>query len=118
MKKQTANNIGSKQEQMIQNAFRTGGFSFPETIAEVESFEKSFGTTDVTLPEHLKIPNFIGKGKLHRTETTKTIALHQQNFAVAARGGALKLSNEIHKRMEEDRKKADAKIKKNNSKKK
>lgn len=98
MKKQNRNNIENKQEQLIQAALRTGGFLFPQTVAEVDAFEKNFGTTDVTLPEHLKVPNFIAKGKSKKELKAQVIAMQQDNFAVAAREGAPKLSEDVRKK--------------------
>lgn len=119
MKKQNRNNIEKTQEQLIQDALRTGGFTFPQTVAEVEAFEKKFGTTDVTLPEHLKVPDFIAKGKSKKDLKAQVVAMQpQDNFAVAAREGSAKLSDEIQKKMKEDRRKADEKHKKSNSKRK
>jgi len=119
MKKQNRNKIENEQEQLIQDALRTGGFTFPQTVAEVEAFEKKFGTTDVSLPEHLKVPDFIAKGKAKKDLKTQVIVMQSEdNLAFAAREGALKLSDEIQKKMSEDRRKADAKYKKSNSKKK
>jgi hypothetical protein len=119
MKKQNRNNIVDKQEQLIQDALRTGGFTFPQTVAEVEAFEKKFGTTDVSLPEHLKVPDFIAKGKSKKELKAQVIDIRpQDNFAAAAREGATKLSDDIQMKMREDRKKADEKYKKSNPKKK
>lgn len=118
MKKQNRNNIENNQEQLIQDALRTGGFTFPQTVAEVEAFEKNFGNTDISLPEHLKVPNFIAKGKAKRDLKTQVISMQHDNFAVAAREGAPKLSDEVRKKMQEDRKKADVKFKKTNTKRK
>lgn len=118
MKKKNSNSIEAEQEQLIQNALRAGGFVFPQTVAEVEAFEKNFGTTDVTLPEHLKVPDFIAQGKSKKYLQAQVIAMQEENFAVAAREGAPKLSEEVRKKMQEDRKEADAKFKKNNRKRK
>jgi len=118
MKKVNLNNTENKKERMIQDALRAGGFVFPQTVAEVEAFEKSFGTTDVTLPDHLKVPEFITNGKIKKAAKKKNIAMQQDNFAMAARDGVPKLSNDILQKMKEDRKKADAKFKKNNPKRK
>lgn len=118
MKKANSNNIEDKKEKMIQNALRAGGFVFPQTVSEVKAFEKSFGTTDVTLPDHLKVPDFITKGKTQKPAKAKSIAIHQDNFAMAARDGASMLSDDVLKKMKEDRKKADAKFLKHNPKRK
>lgn len=116
MKKQNRNNIENKQEQLIYDALCTGGFTFPQTVMEVKAFEKTFGTTDISLPENLKIPDFIAKGKSKKDLKAQIIAIQpRDNFAVAAREGAAKISNEILSKMKEDRKRADKKHKKINS---
>lgn len=108
MKKINSNNSEDKKEKIIQSALRAGGFVFPQTVSEVEAFEKSFGTTDVTLPDHLKVPDFIKKGKTAKLAKVKSIGIQQDNFAMAARDGASKLSDDVLQKMKEDRKKADA----------
>jgi hypothetical protein len=119
MEKQNRNNIENKQEQLIQDALRTGGFTFPQTVAEVEAFEKTFGTTDISLPEHLKVPDFIAKGKSKKNLKAQVFAMQpQDNFAVAAREGAAKVSDEIQKKMKEDRRRSDERYKKSNAKRK
>jgi hypothetical protein len=105
------------QEELIQNALRTGGFLFPKTVAEVEEFEKKFGITNVTLPEDLQVPNFL-HNKTKKPTKAKVIGIQGKNFAMAAREeNTLKLSEETLALMEEDRKKADAALRKNKKKK-
>jgi hypothetical protein len=118
MKKQITTHTESQKEELIQDALRTGGFLFPQTVAEVEEFEKKFGTTNVPLPEELKIPHFLEKAKSKKTAKAKTTAVENEHFSMAARDGAPKLPDEILRRMEEDRKKAIHKPRKNNPKKK
>src|SRR5258706_15283221 len=111
MKKQKLDSAETQKEQMIQDALRTGGFLFPQTVSEVEKFEKSFGTTEVPLPAHLKVPNFLKKTKSNKAIPSNITAVNSENFAVAAREGAPKLPMEILQKMEEDRKKEDSKRK-------
>lgn len=118
MEKQIVTHTESQKEQLIQDALRTGGFLFPETVAEVEEFEKKFGTTNVPLPEDLKIPYFLEKEKSKKTSKSRTTAIENEHFSMAAREGAPKLPDEILQRMEEDRKKAVRKPPKNTPKKK
>jgi len=118
MKKKNSINVEGKKEKMIQDAMRAGGFVFPQTVSEVETFEKSFGATDVTLPEHLQMPDFIASNHPPKTAKATIVPIQQDNFAMAARDGASKLSDEVLKKMKEDRKKADGKFKKNKPKRK
>jgi hypothetical protein len=118
MKKQKLDSAETKKEQMIQDALRTGGFLFPQTVAEVEKFEKNFGTTQVPLPEHLKVPPFLKKAKSSKVIHAAVNNRNKENFAVAAREGAPKLPEDILQKMEDDRKKEDDKRKKGKTKKK
>src|SRR5690348_8400078 len=106
MEKQIKNNIDSQKEKMIEETLRTGGYLFPETVSEVKEFEKLFGTTNVSLPEDLKTPDFIDKNQVKKSIRSKVPVSKNDNFAVAARDGAPTLPKEILDRMEADRKKA------------
>ncbi|MDO9187416.1 MAG: hypothetical protein Q7W13_15485 [Bacteroidia bacterium] len=105
------NQTQNQQEKLIQKALRTGGFLFPETVDEVIEFEKSFGNTDVILPEDLQQPLFL-ETPTKKTSKAKIIALQEEKLAMAAREGSPKITEEVRKRMEVDRKKVDAKTKK------
>jgi hypothetical protein len=48
---------------------RTGGFVFPQTVLEVEAFERKFGTTDINLPEGLEFPTFLDAKGLKGSES-------------------------------------------------
>lgn len=100
-----------QKETIIQHALRTGGFTFPQTVSEVDVFEKIFGTTEVALPDDLKHPSFLENLNTNPRSSMKNIELHVDNFAIAARGGAPELPDEILKQMEEDRRKSDEKKK-------
>ena len=109
------NQTQNRQEELIQKALRTGGFLFPETVDEVIEFEKSFGNTDVILPEDLQQPLFL-ETPSKKTSKAKIITLNDEKLAMAAREGSAKITDEVRKRMEVDRKKVDAKTKKTRKK--
>lgn len=100
-----------QQERVIKKALRTGGFLFPETVDEVIEYEKSFGDTDVILPGDLQQPLFL-ETPSKKTSKEKIVALNEEKLAMAARVGSAKITDEVRKKMEVDRKKADAKTKK------
>lgn len=110
MKKNKSNNSNSIQEKMIEKALRTGGYVLPSSDDEIKEFERIYGTTDVILPEELQEPNFLYANP-KKKHSAKIKELISNNFAMAARQGAEKLPDEIKNRMEEDRRKADAKRK-------
>ena len=103
--------VQNQHEKLIQKALKTGGFLFPETVDEVIEFEKSFGNTDVILPEDLQQPLFLDTPS-KKTSKAKVIALHEEKLAMAAREGSSKITEDVRKRMDADRKKADVKAKK------
>ncbi|MDE3234540.1 MAG: hypothetical protein KGO81_01205 [Bacteroidota bacterium] len=117
MKKTNVENTQLKQDLLIQHALRTGGFVFPQTVAEVESFEKKFGTTDVQLPEELQTPVFLNTPS-KKTARPKVIKIQQENLAMAAREEMGKLPKELLSRIENDIKEADKKSKQKKAKKK
>lgn len=100
----------SHEEKILRKALRTGGFVFPETVDEVNEFERIYGATDVILPAELESANFLisQSPKIRKGHVVK---LHVENLAMAAREGSTSLPDEIKKMMAEDRKKADAKRK-------
>jgi hypothetical protein len=114
-KSNVAANQSQKQEAIIQKALKTGGFLFPETVDEVIEFEKSFGNTDVILPEDLQQPLFL-EVISKKASKAKIIPLHEEKLALAARDGSAQITEEVRKKMETDRKKADAKAKKRSGK--
>ena len=103
MKKDSSNINETKQEKMIQKAFRTGGFLFPETPEEVAAFEKKFGNTDIILPEELREPAFLNSKQTSAVK--KKLSQTTENLAMAAREGS-KLPEEVLKKMKEHREKA------------
>ncbi|MBI5370405.1 MAG: hypothetical protein HZA79_00110 [Sphingobacteriales bacterium] len=103
MKKDSGNTNETKLDKMIQKAFRTGGFLFPETPEEVAEFEKKFGNTDIILPDELREPTFLTSKRT--APVKKKLAETTDNFAMAAREGS-KLPEEVLKKMKEHRDKA------------
>jgi len=99
-----------QQEKVIEKAFRTGGFIFPETIEEVKEFERIYGITNVILPVELQEPSFL-YSQANESSKSKSVILLPENLAMAARGGSNHLPDEIKKRMEKDRNRADSKRK-------
>lgn len=71
-KRQSDNSKSNQQEKMIEQALKTSGFLFPETVEEVKEFERIYGTTDVILPVELKEPTFIYPFKRKQHKKTKT----------------------------------------------
>jgi hypothetical protein len=96
---------------MIEKAFRTGGFIFPETVDEVKEFERIYGRTDVILPAELQNLDFL-YSQFKKSSKKKITIIHSENLAMAAREGNDQLPDEIKNLMAEHRKKADSKRKK------
>ena len=99
------NTLKSKQERLIEKALRSGGFLFPVTIEEVKEFERIYGTTDVLLPDELREPTFLDNKV--ENQILKINAVKKPAFALAARGATVQLSDEVKKKMAQDRRKAD-----------
>lgn len=110
MKKNKSDNSKAIQEKMIEQALRTGGYVLPTSDDEVKEFERIYGTTDVILPEELQEPTFLYSNP-KKKHSAKVKELHSNDFAMAARQGAENLPDEIKKRMEQDRRKTDARRK-------
>lgn len=110
MKKNKSDNSKVIQEKMIEQALRTGGYVLPTSDDEVKEFERIYGTTDVILPEELQEPTFLYSDP-NKKHPAKVKELHSNDFAMAARQGAENLPDEIKKRMEQDRRKVDARRK-------
>jgi len=70
------------QEKMIEQALKTGGFLFPESIEEVKEFERIYGTTDVILPVELQEPTFL-YSKSDIGNYFENIKSPGENFAMA-----------------------------------
>lgn len=113
MKKNKGANSISNQEKMIEKTLRTGGFVLPSSDDELKEFEHIFGTTDIILPEELQEPNFLYSNPKKKFDS-KLKELHATDFSMAARQGVETLPQEVKKKMEEDRRKADARRKRKN----
>lgn len=102
-------NQNSEKEEIIQRALKTGGFLFPTTVNEVESYELTHGSTDIILPEELQEPNFLfttNEKTLNDNESKPTVAM-------AARDGKNFIPDHIKERMKQEREAARRNIKKN-----
>lgn len=96
-----------QQNKLIEDALKTSGFLFPETVEEVEEFERIYGQTEVILPRELQEPTFL----YFETENghfIKTISLTLDNFAMVAREGLSKLPIDIQQRIIDDIKKTES----------
>ena len=107
MKKIKSDNSQLYQEKMIEKTLRTGGFVLPSSDDEIKEFERIYGTTDVILPEELQEPNFLYSIP-KKKQSAKVKQIHSNDFAMAARQGTENLPDDVKKKMEQDRRKADA----------
>lgn len=101
MKKIIRNNQKSnqnQQEKMIDYALKTGGFLFPQTVEEVEEFERIYGNTDVILPIELNDLTFYKESE----KSENVIRMCNDKFAMAAREGISKLPKEIQQKIIDD----------------
>ncbi|MDB5142513.1 MAG: hypothetical protein JWQ66_1226 [Mucilaginibacter sp.] len=107
MKTASNNDQTEKNENLnIEYILRTNGYLFPETINEVIEYEKKFGDTDITLPDDMKIPDFLNKPLSLKSEKPVKEKTIQENFVLAARmENCSSLPDHIKKRMEEDKNK-------------
>lgn len=110
-KRQSDNSDSNQQNKMIENALKTGGFLFPETVEEVKEFERIYGSTDVILPAELQEPTFISS-KLDKGNSLKVVKFPSENFAMAAREGKSDLPKEIQQKIIKDIKNVEKKVKK------
>lgn len=101
----------NQQEKMIEQALKTSGFLFPETVEEVKEFERIYGTTDVILPAELQEPTFL-YSKSERGNSSKVVKFPSANFAMAAREGKSDLPKEIQQKIIKDIKNIEKKVKK------
>ncbi len=108
MTTEASNNLNEKDKHLnLEYLLRTNGYLFPETVDEVNEYQRKFGDTDIILPSDMKTPTFLEKGlKRFKENHLKVVKDVQENFAVAARmeSGA-ELPEHITKRMENDRNK-------------
>lgn len=111
MKKKRNNSKSNQQDKMIENALKTSGFLFPETVEEVKEFERIFGTTEVILPAELQEPTFLYSESEKRGHS-KVVKFPSENFAMAAREGLSTLPKEIQEKIIKDIKKTERKVRK------
>jgi hypothetical protein len=100
-KKLRINPEENQQNKMVENALRTSGFLFPETVEEVLEFERIYGTTDVILPTELQEPTFLYE-KSEKAHGSKSVKFHSENFAMVAREGSFNLPQEIKQKIIKD----------------
>lgn len=100
------------EEKLIEFTIRTQGFLFPETVQEVIEFEKIYGTTEITLPEHLKSSSFLENQPAQpHNYNLPTLSDTNSNFAFAAREGKKPVPDHIREKMLKDRNDAELKYK-------
>lgn len=100
-KMMNTNNLDQKQqEEIIQRTLKTGGFLFPESVEEVEAYERVFGETNFMLPEDLQEPFFLD----FEIDVKKpTVTLNNFNIiAMAARDGK-EIPENIKEKMKKER---------------
>ncbi len=110
MAKKSNNQEQILEDRIIQKILRTQGHIFPETVEEVELFEKKYGKTEIILPDTLQFPNFLFT-KNEKKKIIAKIVNPNENFAMAAREGSTEISIEIKNKIIEDIKKAKKKKK-------
>lgn len=105
MKTVATNNSNSKDPQVdLEFLLRTNGFLFPETVNEVTAYERTFGDTDIILPEDLQEPSFLKEAYAKvNAERGNVVRLQADNCSMAARDEkGNELPEHIKKKMEED----------------
>jgi hypothetical protein len=107
MKTAPINNSNSKDFKVdLEFLLRTNGFLFPETVHEVSEYERTFGDTDIILPDDMQEPTFL-KEAFSRMEISNNIVQiksQPENCSLAARDDAgEQLPDHIRKRMDDDR---------------
>jgi hypothetical protein len=105
MKTVATNNSNSKDPQVdLEFLLRTNGFLFPETVNEVTAYERTFGDTDIILPDDMQEPSFLKEAHSRvAEERDNVIKLQDDNCSLAARDEkGDELPEYIKKRMEDD----------------
>ncbi|WP_114940819.1 hypothetical protein [Mucilaginibacter endophyticus] len=105
MKTVATNNSNSKDPQVdLEFLLRTNGFLFPETVNEVNAYERTFGDTDIILPDDMQEPSFLKEARSRVTrERDNIISLRADNFSLAARAEkGNELPEHIKQQMEKD----------------
>lgn len=105
MKTVATNNSNSKDPQVdLEFLLRTNGFLFPETVNEVTAYERTFGDTDIILPDDMQEPSFLKEAR-HRVaqERDNVVRLQADNCSLAARDEkGNELPEHIKQKMEDD----------------
>lgn len=110
--KATTNNLNEQsKDKLIEKTLKTCGFLFPETIAEVQEYERLFGNTEFTLPLELQDPTYLFDDSICMCKVDLGDS-SESNFAMAARDGLTVLPNDIQTKiisniMEEELEKKD-----------
>lgn len=105
MKTLATNNSNSKDPKVdLEFLLRTNGFLFPETVNEVSTYERTFGDTDIILPDDMQEPLFLKEAYSKLTAHKENIVKFEtENCAMAARDEkGSELPDHIKKKMEED----------------
>lgn len=105
MKNGTTDSNEKEQNLNIEKLLRTNGYLFPETVDEVDEYERKFGNTNIILPDDMQTPSFLEKAisRLSQKDLNK-IKKANENFAIAARSEkGTELPEHIKKQMEADR---------------
>ena len=105
MKTEQTNNKNSNDPKLdLEFLLRTNGFLFPETVNEVSEYERTFGDTDIILPDDMQEPTFLEKALSRFTATEQKAGNELENYALAARQEkGNELPDYIKKKMDEDR---------------
>lgn len=107
MKNGTIDSNEKDQNLNIEKLLRTNGYLFPETVNEVNEYEKKYGNTNIILPDDMQSLSFLEKAisRLPQKDLNE-IKQANENFAIAARAeNGKELPEHIKKQMEVDRNK-------------
>ncbi len=103
-------NVPQKFKEEVAVSLKHYGIGFPITEIDTTIYEKLFGDTNFELPDELKDPITILQWGEIKYNGVKNYP--KQALAMAAREGSKNIPEDILKKMEDDRRKADAKRKK------
>ena len=97
MKKQHGygTNTDHEQNSLIEKTLKTTGFLFPETVEEVEEFERIYGKTEVTLPDELQNSQFLFICQKDIDFQSLITTNNSDNFEMAAREGIADLPDNV-----------------------
>jgi len=99
--------MSDKDKITVRDLLKSKGYLFPSTAGEVNEFEKNIGIDNSNPPEWENPINIILKGrqKIENIKEEFISNLSVENLAMAAREGK-KISDDVWKRMNEDRENA------------